>query len=264
MPPDISSPASLAFVLDAPLQSWGTESRFQRRGTGLHPSKSAVLGMIAAALGIDKYDPDATQAEAGLAALDFSCAVLPRMVSGPRGQRPARARQLVDYHTVGGGYDPDNARLSIPRSAERGSFGTVVTRRTYLADARFLVLLQGDSGLLERVQEGLRNPVWGLWLGRKSCPPAMPVHPALAPTRSAAVAAALLPLQSRQEAGSLEWETLERWEERSAPGRHTRLTMDQSAGFAERVHRARSVEHFRPEPPSASTPDAMFDSINPA
>ena len=54
MSPDALTPAAVGLVLDAPLQSWGVDSRFQRRGTNAHPSKSAVLGLLAAALGIDK------------------------------------------------------------------------------------------------------------------------------------------------------------------------------------------------------------------
>jgi CRISPR system Cascade subunit CasD len=51
----------------------------------------------------------------------------------------------------------------------------VVTRRQYLVDARFGVILDGDRNLLERAEAALQNPVWGLWLGRKNCIPAQPV-----------------------------------------------------------------------------------------
>ena len=50
----MSSNAYLALLLDAPLQSWGFASRFQRRTTGLHPTKSGVIGLICAAMGIGK------------------------------------------------------------------------------------------------------------------------------------------------------------------------------------------------------------------
>lgn len=252
MSPDAST---LAFVLDAPLQSWGTESRFQRRGTDLHPSKSAVLGMISAAMGLDKYAADAADALRPLAELCFACAVLPRYTSGWRGPCATTVRQLADYHTVGGGYDEVTERLSIPRSAERGIFGTVVTRRVYLTDARFLVLLQGDSALLGKIRDQLRNPVWGLWLGRKCCAPALPVHPEFGTSRDAAVAAALAPV-GRHAA----WTELERWEEAAATAPNTSLVNDQPHSF--------SLRHFQPRPirhtlPSTNTPtsDAMFEAL---
>jgi len=54
----MSSNAWLALLLDGPMQSWGHASRFERRTTALHPTHSGVLGLIAAALGIDKHAPD--------------------------------------------------------------------------------------------------------------------------------------------------------------------------------------------------------------
>ena len=54
----MSSNAWLALLLDGPMQSWGHASRFERRTTALHPTRSGVLGLIAAALGIDKHAPD--------------------------------------------------------------------------------------------------------------------------------------------------------------------------------------------------------------
>ncbi len=51
----------------------------------------------------------------------------------------------------------------------------VVTRRQYLLDARFGVILQAAALVLERVAAALQDPVWGVWLGRKSCIPAAPV-----------------------------------------------------------------------------------------
>ncbi len=51
-----------------------------------------------------------------------------------------------------------------------------VRRRHYLLEARFGLRLSGDAELLGQVAAALRNPRWGIWLGRKSCPPAAPVH----------------------------------------------------------------------------------------
>ena len=54
----MSDPAALAFVLDSPLQSWGVDSRYQQRDTAAFPTKSGLLGLLAAALGIDKNAPE--------------------------------------------------------------------------------------------------------------------------------------------------------------------------------------------------------------
>lgn len=171
----MSSDASLAFLLEGPMQSWGTSSRYQRRSTDSFPSKSGVLGLVAAALGIDKHAPDETTKLKPLAALRFEVYRVPREQTG----RTLPILRLEDYHTVGGGYDEDHdpwARASIPRKASGGPFGTVVTRRDYLTDAAFLVVLTGDPSFLEAVALRLDDPVWGVWLGRKCCVPSVPLR----------------------------------------------------------------------------------------
>lgn len=142
---------TLLLRLAGPLQSWGTTSRFDERDTQLEPSKSGVLGLICAALGRDRAET--VDDLAGL-----------RM-----GVRVDREGLLMrDYQTATGVLiatgKPDLSR-------------TVVSPRFYLADAAFLVGLEGDErGLLEQIQTALRAPVWPLALGRKSFPPGMPVH----------------------------------------------------------------------------------------
>jgi len=54
----MSDTASLALLLDGPLQSWGLASRFQRRTTGLYPTKSGVIGLLSAAMGLAKGSPE--------------------------------------------------------------------------------------------------------------------------------------------------------------------------------------------------------------
>lgn len=180
--PDPAAPpeAALGFVLDAPLQAWGVESRFQRRGTGIHPSKSALLGLLAAALGIDKHDPAEAVRLEPLRVLRLTTCRVPRGVSdGTDGL----AGRLTDYHTIGGGYDTgtDRGYLSTPRKAGGGPFGTVVTQREYLTDAVFVAILTGPRTTLEAASRALENPVWGVWLGRKCCPPATPVRASVSP-----------------------------------------------------------------------------------
>lgn len=182
----MSPETTLAFLLDSPLQSWGSSSRFQRRGTDSYPSKSGVLGLIAAAMGIDKHRADEPGKLAPLAALRFSVYSLQRAM----GKDEFTVQRLEDYHTVGGGYDEDTdpwARLSTPRKASGGPFGTVLTQRDYLADAVFAAVLQGPREMLGTIASALQNPVWGVWLGRKACIPSTPIVAALADSSSEAL-----------------------------------------------------------------------------
>ena len=163
----------LALMLDAPLQSWGFASRFQRRTTGLYPTKSGVVGLLCAALGAAKGSPTEREWLPKLAALQLTVVTIPRI----RSATELSLRRLEDYHTVGAGYEPDIDWQSMPRSADGKTLkNPVVTHRQYLLDARFGVLLTGETEVLNRVADALRDPVWGVWFGRKCCLPAAPLY----------------------------------------------------------------------------------------
>jgi len=151
--------AYLALILDAPLQSWGFSSRFQRRTSGLHPTKSGVIGLICAAMGIGKGTGAERKTLPQLAALKMTSIAIAR-----------NYQRVEDFHTVQG----------TRRASGKPNSDPVVTRRQYLADALFGVILAGDRALLERVAAALQDPVWGVWFGRKSCIPAQPVLVTLA------------------------------------------------------------------------------------
>jgi CRISPR system Cascade subunit CasD len=169
--------AYLSLLLDAPLQSWGFASRFQRRTTGLHPTKSGVIGLICAAMGHEKRPIEEDVLLRRLSGLRMTTIAMPRY----------DVRRMEDFHTVGGGYDKETQRQSVPRKASGGPCDNpTVTRRQYLLDARFSVILAGDRELLERVATALQDPVWGVWLGRKNCIPAAPVFVELCESRDAA------------------------------------------------------------------------------
>lgn len=165
----MSPNACLALLLDGPMQSWGHASRFERRTTALHPTRSAIIGLIAAALGIDKHGANEAAQLARFAALHVTIIALPRH---SRRHGDLLMQRLVDYHTVTG----------IRRASGKvDDDATVQTYRHYLLDARFGVLLEGPATLLEEIAASLRNPKWGVWLGRKCCLPASPVLVALKP-----------------------------------------------------------------------------------
>lgn len=192
----------LALILDAPMQSWGFSSRFQRRTTGLHPTKSGVIGMLCAALGLDKGSPQEAEILPRLAALRMKSLVMPRWTTSRwTGKKTELSvRRLEDFHTVGAAYsenDPwqkqmmiHNAKPGSKRGIRKieGKYNPDITHRQYLLDVRFGVILSGNPALLSELAEALQNPVWGIWFGRKSCIPAAPVFRKLAATEEEAIA----------------------------------------------------------------------------
>jgi CRISPR system Cascade subunit CasD len=157
--------AYLPLWFDAPMQSWGFESRFQRRNSGLFPTKSGVIGLVCAAIGLAKDSDEEGTKLPQLAALRLAVWHFPRLGSGSNREHLLLQR-LDDFHTV----------LSTRRASGAINNDPVVTHRQYLLEARFGIQLSGDVALLGEVAAALLNPRWGVWLGRKSCLPAAPVH----------------------------------------------------------------------------------------
>lgn len=225
---------TLAIHLDAPMQSWGTSSRFQYRETDAFPGKSAIIGLIAAAMGIDKHDAGEASRIAELAALRLTVLRIPK---------PHSVNRLTDFHTIGGGYDkkgPLYEKSSIPKKASGAPFGTVITRRSYLTGAAFAALLDGDAALLESIRAALLDPVWGVWFGRKSCIPASPLAPVIAATPREALAS-LLEKLGRDAA---EIKALEGVTEEDGPGAW--FQMDQPVAFGQHHGAVPEAYHSRP------------------
>lgn len=236
------SDSTLAFYLDAPMQSWGASSRFQRRETETYPTKSAVLGLVAAALGIDKHSADETQRLSPLVALRFSVLKVPH-------EAHLKIQLLRDFHTVGGGWiddwkeDKSNilAKLQVPAKAGDSSpFGTVITQRTYLTDAKFIALLEGSQSLLTECAAALENPRWGIWLGRKCCIPATPLTPTLAATREQAIAALAAKL------GWAEFQPAQCEGQHEGSGDGAWFPLDQPVSFGKRIFQTRPVSRTFP------------------
>jgi CRISPR system Cascade subunit CasD len=143
---------TLLLRLVGPMQSWGTTSRFDQRDTGKEPSKSGVVGLMAAAMGIDRANW-------------FDLAPLTRLSMGTRHDRSGVPRR--DYQTAGCAASDTIIRADGTQAKEG-----VVSQRFYIADAAFLVGVSCDErSALERVYAALRDPVWPLALGRRSYVP---------------------------------------------------------------------------------------------
>ncbi|MDH2392229.1 type I-E CRISPR-associated protein Cas5/CasD [Streptomyces sp. HNM0663] len=160
--------AVLALRLAAPLQSWGGPSRYNWRETRPQPTKSGVLGLLAAAEGRDR---------------EASLTDLIGLQLGVRADQPGTL--LRDYHTYSDYRGlpllsaKTNAKGQQTRTTPRKYTG--VTRRFYLQDAAFVAALRGPKPLLQALEEAVRNPVHPLSLGRRSCPPTGPVSLGLHP-----------------------------------------------------------------------------------
>ena len=129
---------TLLLRLAAPIQSWGSDSKFDKRMTSREPTKSGVIGMLAAALGRERDEPLNDLVE-----LRF----------GVRIDQPGQF--LKDFQTA----------------RPTGSKNAFVSMRHYLMDAVFLVGLEGSWHFLLTLEAAVLTPVFPLYLGRRSCPP---------------------------------------------------------------------------------------------
>lgn len=152
----------LVLRLAGPLQSWGSTSQFNRRETTGEPTKSGVVGLLAAAQGRRRTDPIED---------------LLHLQLGVRTDRPGSL--LRDYHTVSDyrGRPLPSAALSGKGTQKPTSPAkyTHVTQRFYLQDAVFVAALGGPEETLATIEVALRQPAFPLALGRRACAPTQPL-----------------------------------------------------------------------------------------
>lgn len=145
---------AIALRLEGPMQAWGGPVAGDDRPTLDAPTKSGVLGLVAGALGIDRADVTA------IASLHEGLALV------VRGDRPGIS--ALDFQTI----------LGVPTAQWKIRDMPVISRRGYLYDASFTALLVERAGLgmsLDRIAAALRQPHYLPFLGRKACPPSVPV-----------------------------------------------------------------------------------------
>ncbi|MCQ8119041.1 type I-E CRISPR-associated protein Cas5/CasD [Methylomonas rosea] len=171
----------LLFRLYGPLASWGEIAVGESRHSANYPSKSAILGLIGAALGIERSD------ETQQVALQQGYHVAVEVFS--------TGQLLRDYHTA---QVPDSAGKFVYRTRRdelvlgKERLGTILSSREYRSDALAVVALRALEAApfsLSQIEEKLRNPVFHLYLGRKSCPLAAPLNPQLLPNQANLLAA---------------------------------------------------------------------------
>lgn len=173
----------LLFTIYAPITSWGDISVGEVRGSWDRPSRSAVLGLLAAALGLRRDE------QVRHDALDraIGCAI----------RLDAAAVPMVDFHTAQSVPDSDLRRaLGRSRPATRkamlavGELQTIVSRRELLQDALVTVSLWNVSDQspwpLDEIMRSLERPVFALYAGRKANVLGMPLAPRLIDAQSLA------------------------------------------------------------------------------
>ncbi|WNK20571.1 type I-E CRISPR-associated protein Cas5/CasD [Halomonas piscis] len=185
----------LVFRLYAPLASWGEAAVGETRPTASYPGKSALLGLVGAALGIRRDD------DAGQKALREGLAF---------GVKQRSSGTLMrDYHTVQVPpakakvrYSTRKDELSIPK----GDLNTILSARDYRCDGLWNVacwLKPGAAWTLAELRQALERPYFCLYLGRKACPPAVPLSPIVVAceTLKDALDSEFPPLNGRSDAG---------------------------------------------------------------
>jgi len=143
----------LLFQLYGPLEAWGLQSPGLTRRTDNHPSKSAILGLVANSLGITSEEEDELMKLKD--SIGFAC------------REDAHGTLLKDYHTI-----------QILKEGKKPD--TIVSNRYYLCDACFTICLWEKSGStfpLEKIAEALKRSVFLPFLGRKSCVLGLPPNP---------------------------------------------------------------------------------------
>lgn len=145
--------SKISFTISGLMQSYGDTTYSAYRTTYDHPTKSAIIGMIAAALGYKRNEQ--AKIDQLSQSLHFSYYTI----------QPGS--QTCDYQNVHYTNFKSKKSTYIP-----GYFGKTLkqTWRDYLQDAKFGIILTGDHDLLKKIEYALKHPIFVLYLGRKSYP----------------------------------------------------------------------------------------------
>lgn len=142
---------TILLKLSGSLQAWGTSSHFETRNTDYYPSKSGIIGILAASLGYQRCEDTKIQK---LNMLDFAVRI------------DQTGRLLRDFHTA--------AKYKQPANGCNGSVKldmTYTTYRYYMEDSVFVVALShADDQWIDQIIYALKHPCFAPYMGRRSCP----------------------------------------------------------------------------------------------
>ena len=143
----------LVLRLSAPLMAFGEGDYWDIRGTGIFPTKSAIVGILASCFGYDRNETEKISTLSN--GISVSC------------RQDNQFSLLRDYHTI----------LDTLKADGKKNPNAVISIRQYLMEAEFSVLVSTkDKDLNEQIKEALLNPEWPPYLGRKSCVPSFPIY----------------------------------------------------------------------------------------
>ena len=170
----------LSFTIEGVLQSWGEQSSWNLRDSADWPTKSGVIGMIGAAMGLGYEDK----------AIGELCEAVEMGVKTKLAYHP----QLDDYQTVNyfGGVLANGTRET--RNAQK----TIVQHKRYIMDRKFLIALSASKEVLDAIYQAMLDPVWAMHLGRACCPPSRPLLPVVGEYESLEEALVSIPLNDAE------------------------------------------------------------------
>lgn len=158
----------LLFRLYGPMAAWGEVAVGEARPSAAHPSKSAVLGMVAAALGIRRNEEERLKQLGG--SLGFAVRV------------DAAGELLRDYHTAQVPPEKRKVKYYTRRDELKGDdVYTILSSRDYRTDGCYSIALWSfaaeTTDPLAEIEHALKQPRLPLYMGRKSCPLGLPLNP---------------------------------------------------------------------------------------
>lgn len=162
-------PNFLLFTLWAPLGAMGEIAVGERRTGFDRPAKSAIMGLLAAALGIERREEERLRELAE----GYGLAI----------RTDRQASILYDYHTAQVPSRRKGGRWTTRRDElAEASLNTVLSKREYREDPWYTLALWAKASPplgLDELARALERPRFTLWFGRKACPLGLPPSPQL-------------------------------------------------------------------------------------
>lgn len=161
----------LALWFEAPLQSWGVDSKFSLRTTFSFPTKSGIAGIILASLGRGGEEVDFLKRFGSFEEIAISYCYK---------EKKDFASQTTDFQVIGNGYDKKDLwqKNMIPKKRDGSDAvggGSKLVYKHYIQDGFFGVVQEVDEDICLEIKNGLINPIWPIFLGRRCCVPTYPI-----------------------------------------------------------------------------------------
>jgi CRISPR system Cascade subunit CasD len=156
----------LILKLQGPMQAWGEHSFEGLRPSNYVPTRSAVIGLLGACLGIRREEKN--RYKELVDSIGMAVRVDTRR-SSDNEDKGLMQQKMTDYHTI------KNARKDYHGL---GYHETIQTWREYLMDAEFTVAIwdRGDDrDFIGKLDQAVKKPHFTPYLGRRSCPIARPL-----------------------------------------------------------------------------------------